>query len=161
MAYVLALLMGVAAGCRAMTPPAAVAWFTHLGLLKLAGTWLEFLGNIWVRIALTVLAGIEYVTDQLPTTPSRKVPVQFGARMVTGAFSGAAMGAGVEGGSLVGGLIAGVIGAVLGTYGGSEMRGRLAAAFKSDRPAAFIEDAVVLVIVVLLVGPALRGPALR
>ena len=34
---------------------------------------------------LTVLAVGELVTDQLPTTPSRKVPVQFGTRLLTGA----------------------------------------------------------------------------
>src|SRR5215510_1956942 len=119
MTYLLCLVMGVAAGCRAMTPPAAVAWFSHLGLLKLAGTWLEFVGNFWVRIALTVLAAVEYVTDQLPTTPSRTVPVQFGARLVTGAFAGAALSRGAaSGGSLIGGALLGVVGAVIGTLGG-------------------------------------------
>ena len=156
MTYLLCLVMGVAAGCRAMTPPAAVAWCSHLGWLKLAGTWLEFLGNIWVRGALTLLAVVEYVTDQLPTTPSRTVPVQFGARVVTGAFAGAAIAAGVgPNESAIVGAVAGVIGAVIGTLGGRMLRGKLAAAFKNDHPAAFIEDGVVLLLVVL-VGVALR-----
>jgi uncharacterized membrane protein len=93
------------------------------------------------------------VTDQLPSTPSRTVPVQFGARIVTGGFSGAAIG--VAAGSMFGGLICGVIGAVIGTLGGRAFRGRLATHFGSDRPAAFIEDAVAVL------GAALIGVSLR
>jgi len=151
--YLLALLIGIIAGLRAMTAPAAVAWAAHLGLLDLSGTWLAFLGNVWARWILTLLALVELVTDQLPSTPSRTVPVQFGARVVTGALSGAAVGA--AGGSWVGGLVAGVVGAVVGTLGGRAARARLAAAFGSDRPAAFIEDAVA-VGSALLIGVALR-----
>jgi uncharacterized membrane protein len=138
--YLLALLLGVVAGLRAMTAPAAVSWAAYLGWLDLSGTWLAFLGSIWATVILTLLALVELVTDQLPTTPSRTVPVQFGARVLTGALSGAAVGA--AGGSIAGGLIAGVVGAVVGTLGGRAFRARLASAFGSDRPAAFIEDAV-------------------
>jgi uncharacterized membrane protein len=151
--YLLALLIGVAAGLRALIAPAAVAWAVYLGGLDLGGTWLAFLGNVWARWILTALALVELVTDQLPSTPSRTVPVQFGTRILTGALSGAAVGA--AGGSWVGGLLAGVVGAVLGTLGGRAFRARLAAAFGSDRPAAFVEDAVA-VGCVLLIGVALR-----
>jgi uncharacterized membrane protein len=151
--YLLALLIGLIAGLRAMTAPAAVAWATYLGHLELGGTWLAFLGNVWVRWILTALALVELVTDQLPSTPSRTVPVQFGARILTGALSGA--GIGTAGGSWVGGLLAGAVGAVLGTLGGRAFRAKLAAAFGSDRPAAFIEDAVA-VGGALLIGVALR-----
>ena len=47
--YVLALLMGVVAGLRAMTAPAMVSWATHFGWLDLGGTWFDFLSNTWVR----------------------------------------------------------------------------------------------------------------
>jgi uncharacterized membrane protein len=40
----LALLIGVVAGLRAMTAPAAVSWAASLGLLTLDGSWLAFLG---------------------------------------------------------------------------------------------------------------------
>jgi uncharacterized membrane protein len=86
---------------------------------------------------------VELVTDQLPSTPSRKVPMQFGARVIMGALAGATIGA--SGGVLVGGLIAGVLGAVVGTLGGAAARGRLAVLFGKDPPAAFIEDAVAIV----------------
>jgi uncharacterized membrane protein len=152
--YLLALLIGVIAGLRAMTAPAAVAWAIYLGgsWLNLGGGWLALLGNVWVRWILTALALVELVTDQLPSTPSRTVPVQFGARIVMGALSGAAIGA--AGGSWVGGLVAGVVGAVVGTLGGRAFRAKLAAAFGSDRPAAFVEDAVA-VGGALLIGVAL------
>lgn len=151
--YLLALLIGIIAGLRTMTAPAAVAWAIYFGRLDLSGTWLAFLGNVWARWILTALALVELVTDQLPSTPSRTVPVQFGARILSGALSGAAVGA--AGGSWVVGLVAGVVGAVIGTLGGRAGRAKLAAAFGSDRPAAFIEDAVAIG-GALLIGVALR-----
>ena len=151
--YLFALLIGIIAGLRAMTAPAAVAWATYLGRLDLSGTWLAFFGNVWARWILTALALVELVVDQLPSTASRTVPVQFGARITTGALSGAAIGA--AGGSWVGGLVAGIVGAVIGTLGGHAFRAKLAAALGSDRPAAFIEDAVA-VGGALLIGVALR-----
>jgi uncharacterized membrane protein len=151
--YLLALLIGVVAGLRAMTAPAMVSWAAYLGWLDLSGTWLAFLGSIWMSGILTLLVLIELVTDQLPSTPSRTVPVQFGARIAMGAFSGAAIGA--AGGAMVGGLLAGIVGAVIGTLGGRDFRARLARAFGSDRPAAFIEDAVAIG-GALLIGVALR-----
>ena len=151
--YLLALLIGVVAGLRTVTAPAAVSWAAHFGWLDLSGTWLAFLSSAWARWALTLLALVEFVTDQLPSTPSRTVPVQFGARLVSGAVAGAAVG--TDGGTWVGGMLAGVVGAVVGTLGGRAFRARLAAAFGSDRPAAFIEDAVA-VGGALLIGVALR-----
>jgi len=151
--YLLALLIGIVAGLRAMTAPALVTWAAHLGWLDLSGSWLTFLGNFWVRWILTLFALGELVTDQLPSTPSRTVPLQFGTRIVTGALSGAAIGAGS--GALLGGLVAGVVGAVIGTLGGRKFRARLATAFGSDRPAAFIEDAVAIG-GALLIGVALQ-----
>ena len=70
------------------------------------------------------------------------MPVQFTARILTGGLSGATLAA--PSGSLIIGLIAGVIGAVIGTLGGAAFRGRLAAAFDKDRPAAIIEDVVAI-----------------
>jgi uncharacterized membrane protein len=151
--YLLALLIGIVAGLRAMTPPALVAWAAHLGWLDLSGSWLGFLANVWVRWILTLLAVVELVNDQFPSTPSRTVPIQFGARIATGALSGGAVGA--AGGAMVGGLLAGIVGAVIGTLGGRAFRARLASAFGSDRPAAFIEDAVAIG-GALLIGVALR-----
>ena len=148
----LALLIGVVAGLRAMTAPAVVSWAAWLGWIDLSGSWLSFLGHWIALLVFTLLALVELVTDQLPSTPSRKVPMQFGARIVMGALCGAALGA--SGGMLVGGLIAGVVGAVIGTLGGSAVRGKLAASFGQDRPAALIEDAVAIIGGLLIVAAA-------
>ena len=91
---------------------------------------------------LTLLALGELVGDQLPKTPSRKVPVQFGTRILMGAISGAALAA--PGGQLWIGAVAGVVGAAIGTLGGAAARARLAQAFGRDRPAALIEDVVAI-----------------
>jgi len=139
-AYLLAFLIGVVAGLRSMTAPAAVSWAAYLGRLHLGGTWLAFLGHRWTPWILSVLAVAELVADQLPTTPSRTAPPGFGARIVTGALSGAAVG--TAGGTMLGGAIVGIAGAVVGTLGGHSFRARLATALRSDRPAAFLEDAI-------------------
>ena len=142
MAYLLAFLIGVVAGLRSMTAPAAVSWASYLGRLHLGGTGLAFLGYRWTPWVLTLLALGELVVDQLPSTPSRTAPLGFGARIVTGALSGAAVG--TAGGSMLGGAVAGVAGAVVGTLGGHFFRGWLAAALGNDHPAAFIEDAIAI-----------------
>jgi len=87
--YLLALLIGIVAGLRALTAPAAVSWAAYLGGLSLHGTWLAFLGATATPYILTVFAIGELVSDQLPSTPSRKFPSGFGARILTGALSGA------------------------------------------------------------------------
>ncbi|NWJ25510.1 DUF4126 family protein [Rhizobium sp. RM] len=149
MSFLLALLIGVIAGLRAMTAPAAIAWAAWLGWLDLSGSWLAFMGSVWAVGIFTILAAVELVTDQLPSTPSRKVPQQFGARILMGALTGAAIG--VPSGNWIVGLIAGIVGAVIGTYGGAAARGKLAASFGKDPPAAFIEDAVAIIGAYLIV----------
>ena len=138
----LAFAMGIIAGLRAMTAPAAVSWAARWGWLDLSSSSLAFLGFAYTPWVLTGLAVVELVTDQLPSTPSRTVPVQFGARLISGALCGAAIGA--SSGALGVGLAAGVAGTVVGTIGGRAARGKLAAAFGSDPPAAFLEDAVAI-----------------
>ncbi|MDO9415950.1 DUF4126 domain-containing protein [Pararhizobium sp.] len=152
--YVLALLIGVVAGLRAMTAPAAVSWGAALGWLPLSGTWASFLGYWLTPYIFSALALVEFVTDQLPSTPSRKVPQQFGARLISGGFCGAAIG--TAGGSLIGGLIAGIVGAVIGTLGGAEARKRLVAAIGGkDLPIALLEDAVAVLLGLYVVSSVL------
>lgn len=151
--YLFALLIGVIAGLRAMTAPAAVAWAAHLGWLPLAGTPLAWMGATVTPWIFTALAVLELVSDQLPKTPSRKVPPQFITRILMGGLSGAAIG--MTSGVWIGGLVAGVIGAVIGTLGGAEARGRLARAFGKDLPAALIEDVVAVFGALAIVAAAL------
>lgn len=138
--YLLALLIGVIAGLRAMTAPAAISWAAHLGWLPLQGTALAWLGAAATPWIFTGLAVLELVGDQLPKTPSRKVPAQFITRLISGGLCGAAVG--MTGGLWIGGLIAGLVGAVIGTLGGAEVRGRLAKLLGQDLPAGLLEDVI-------------------
>ena len=47
MVYLVALMVGIIAGLRAFTAPAAVSWAARLGWLPLGGTWAAFLGYAW------------------------------------------------------------------------------------------------------------------
>ncbi|MBS7458124.1 DUF4126 family protein [Coralloluteibacterium stylophorae] len=152
MGLVLALLIGLAAGLRALLPLAVVAWAAQAGALDLAGSWLAWLAHPASAWILTALALGELVSDTLPSTPSRTVPLQFGTRVLAGALAGAALGA--DAGIWVAGLGAGALGAVAGTFGGRALRARLAAGFRRDLPAALVEDAVALVLALLVVAAA-------
>jgi uncharacterized membrane protein len=138
--YIAALLLGVIAGLRAVTPVAAVSWAASLGILRLGGTPLAFLGAAVTPWIVSVLALGELINDKLPRTPSRKIPIAFGARIVSGGLVGAAIG--LSAGALVPGAALGAVGAVIGTLGGAWARGKLAGAFGRDLPAALAEDLV-------------------
>jgi len=138
----LAGLIGFVAGLRAFMAPAVVSLAARCCHLDLAGTPLAFLGYRWTPWIFALAAVAELIGDKLPSTPSRKIPVQFVTRLVTGALSGGAIGA--SGGMLVGGIIAGLVGAAVGTWGGSSGRAWLAHAFKRDLPAALIEDGIAI-----------------
>src|ERR1700690_522906 len=89
--WLLLFAIGFVAGLRTVTAPAVVAWAAHLAWLNLNGTPFAFLGSTISVTLFTIAAAGEFVTDQLPPTPNRTVPVQFGARIVAGGFSGAAL----------------------------------------------------------------------
>jgi len=152
MTIVAALLIGIVAGSRSMLAPAALAWGAKLGWIDLAPTWAGFMASGWALAIFSILALAELVTDQLPSTPSRKTPPPFAARIVSGGFTGAVLGALAA--LTVPGLAAGVVGAIAGTLGGAALRARLAAAFGSDRPAAFLEDAAAIVLALVAVAAA-------
>jgi uncharacterized membrane protein len=149
MILILAFAIGVVAGLRALTPLAAVAWGARLNIWQLIGTHLAWIGNAIAPWVLTLLALGEVVNDKLPGTPSRKVPPQFIARVLSGAFCGAVVGGARE--SLVLGLIAGAVGAVAGTYGGAALRTKLAALFANDFPAALVEDVLAIGLAITIV----------
>ena len=141
--YLLAFLIGMVAGLRSMTSPAAVSWAARLGWLRLENSPVAFLGFAAAPYILTALAIGELISDKLPKTPSRKTLVPFAARIATGALSGAALGA--PDGALVGGLLAGALGAVAGTLGGYELRVRMVnATGGKDFPIALLEDAIAI-----------------
>lgn len=137
----LALLIGIVAGLRALTPPAVVAWGAFLGWLPVEGTWAQWVGHPITVTVLTIFLLVELVTDQLPSTPPRTVTPQFAARMLTGAFAGAVIGAGFH--HTFSSIGAGIVGAVLGTLGGYRARKSLVERNGGhDLPVALTEDAI-------------------
>ncbi len=155
MLYVLAFAIGLVAGLRSLTAPAAVSWAAHLGWLPLGNTGLAFLGSSAAAYVFGLCAIGELISDKLPKTPSRKAPLGFSARILTGALCGAALGA--PGHALFPGLAAGVVGAVAGTLGGYECRVRLTKALGGkDLPAALLEDAIAIGGALLIVVAASR-----
>jgi uncharacterized membrane protein len=137
----LALLIGVIAGLRALTAPAVVAWGAFLGWIDVEGKWSEWMAHPITVTVLTVFLLVELVTDQLPKAPSRKTAPQFITRLIMGAFAGAVIGSAFF--HTFSATGAGIVGAVLGTMGGAAARQRLYDKNSGkDRPGAFLEDVV-------------------
>ena len=139
-----AFVLGIVCGLRAVLGIAAVSWAASSQHLPLEGTWLSFLGNRITACIISVLAIGEIINDKLPKTPSRLIPPQFGARVVTGALTGTAIG--LSHGQVVAGAVAGIVGSVVGTVGGAKARGFVAQLFGRDLPAALLEDVLAIVL---------------
>ena len=149
----LAVGIGIVAGLRALTAPALVSWAAHLGWLHLEGSPLSFMGSMVTVVIFTLLAIVEYVTDRLPSTPARTVPMQLGARLIMGALSGACICVSA-GQSLLVGVVLGAIGAVIGTYGGYHARKALVNGLKvKDILIAIPEDLVAIGLAYFIVSP--------
>jgi uncharacterized membrane protein len=139
---VLMLGIGVLAGLRSMTPPAAVSWAVHLGWLNLAGSRLANMGTTLAAVVLAILAFGELIADKLPFTPNRTAPGPLIGRILTGALCGAAL-AVAGGGALGMGVALGAIGAIAGTFGGYQVRRQLVkGAGLPDIVVALAEDLV-------------------
>src|SRR5271165_5492169 len=111
----LAFAIGVVAGLRALTAPAVVAWAAHRQWINLHNTTLSFMGSLAAVIIFTLLAVVELIADQLPSTPSRTAPPGLIARFVTGGLSGAAITL-AGGQSLIAGVLLGGIGGIVGAF---------------------------------------------
>jgi len=135
-------LIGVVTGLRSLTGPAATSWAARLGWLSLVGTPMHFMSSIITVTIFTLLAVVELVADQLPSTPARTAPVGLSARVVMGGLCGATVG--VAGGEAIAiGIIVGILGAIVGTYGGYYARTRSVKALGvPDVVIAVIEDIV-------------------
>jgi uncharacterized membrane protein len=146
MNYILALAfgIGVVAGLRALTAPAAVAWAAHLGRLNLHDSPLAFMASTWSVVLFSALAIFELVGDMLPTTPSRTAPAPLAARIISGGFCGACVCASANQSLFIGAAL-GAVGAVAGAFGGYELRKRLVAGLKvKDIFIAIPEDLIAI-----------------
>ena|ERR1700682_3488960 len=123
MNYILAFAfgIGVVAGLRALTAPAAVAWAAHWGWLHLHGSPLSFMASTWGAILFTTLAIFELVGDLLPRTRKRTAPAPMAARMISGGLCGACVCASANQSLFIGAALGG-LGALLGAFAGYELR---------------------------------------
>jgi uncharacterized membrane protein len=144
-----AFLLGFVAGLRSMLAPAVASWAACLNRLNVSQTPVVLMSYKITAIVFTILAAGELVADKLPMTPSRKQPLPFIIRIVTGSLVGATVGATAQ--KLLLGLVLGAIGAVAGTLGGAAVRAKLASVIGRDLPAAIIEDIAALAIAIFSV----------
>jgi uncharacterized membrane protein len=136
----LAFAIGFIAGLRSLTAPAVVAWAAHRGWLNLQGTPLSFMGSIAAVATFTILAVVELVTDQLPSTPARTKPPGLIARILLGGLSGAAVALAGRQSAAVGCAL-GALGGVVGAFVGYQVRTGLVRALKvPDFVIAVLED---------------------
>lgn len=140
----LALGIGIVAGLRSLTAPAVVACAAHIGWMNLHNSSLAFMGSLWAVAIFTVLALVEFVADQLPSTPARTAAVGLSARVVTGALTGACL-AVAGGASTWLGALAGAAGGIAGAFGGYQTRVGLVRALRvPDIAIAIPEDLIAI-----------------
>jgi uncharacterized membrane protein len=160
-------LLGIAAGLRSMSAPAAAVAAARRRKAA-SGPAPKLVGKFDASTVFALLAIAEMVVDKLPFMPDRKSPSAFAWRVIVGAVSAAAA-TSIEG-WLPLAIVVGGAGAVAGTLGGSALRSKLATLFDRDFPAALVEDGLVLVLAALAakglesskpvpLGPVLQAPA--
>ena len=146
----LAAGIGLVAGLRSLTAPAVVAWAANVGWINLHNSPLAFMGSKWTVVIFTVLAVVELVADQLPSTPARTGAVGLSARIVTGALTGACLAA-AGNAALWLGAVAGLVGAIMGAFGGYYARvGLVHSSRVPDFVIAITEDAIAIGLGLLL-----------
>jgi uncharacterized membrane protein len=147
----LAFGIGVVAGLRSLTAPAIVAWAAHVGWINLHSSPLSFMGSFWSVAIFTALALVEWVADQLPSTPSRTAPVGLSARILTGALTGACL-ALAAAAPLWAGALFGGIGGIAGAFAGHSARvGLVRVLHVRDLAIAIPEDCIAIGLGLLLV----------
>ena len=143
MTLLFAFLIGLFAGLRSLTPPAAVAWAVHPDWLRLSRP-LSLIGSLPAVIILSLLAITEIFFDKLPNTPNRTAPPGLIARIVTGGLTGACVSLGGGKSPLVGAGL-GVIGGIVGCFAGYHARARLVRSLRQpDFNVALVEDLIAI-----------------
>src|SRR3954469_25783589 len=120
MLLLIALVLGVSAGLRSMTPLAVVAWAAR-GWPAVAGSALGFMSAPITGYVFAALALGELIADKLPFIPSRLQPGPLGGRVISGALTGTVIGIAAQS-SPIGAGLAGAIGGLAGAYGGYAVR---------------------------------------
>jgi uncharacterized membrane protein len=151
--FVLTVGIGIVAGLRSLTAPAAVSWAAHVGWLNLGNSALGWMGSTAAVAIFSLLAAAEYVADLLPQTPRRTMPGPLIARMLMGGLCGACLSLSANQ-SWPAGAVLGGIGGVIGAFAGYEARKRLVQGLKvKDLVIAIPEDLIAIVLAYLMVSP--------
>jgi uncharacterized membrane protein len=137
--WIFAFAIGVVAGLRSLTAPAAVAWASHLGWLRSYGSPFGFMESTIAVVIFSILAVVELIGDKLPMTPKRTALIPLLARIGSGGFCAACFFLSTPT------VLLGVVGAMVGAFGGYAIRRRLTsgAAIKNFF-VALCEDAVAI-----------------
>jgi len=139
-----ALGLGFAAGLRALSPPAVVAWAAHLGWLNLNSSPLSFMGSTITVVIFSFLAVFELIGDLLPQTPKRTAPAPLVARILMGGLCGACLCAASNQSLLIGAVVGGV-GGLIGAFAGYEVRRKLVSTLGiKDIFIALLEDLITI-----------------
>jgi len=143
--------IGIVAGLRSMTAPAAVSWAAYLHRIDLRDSRLALLGSAAAAYMTSALALGELIADKLPFVPNRTSPLPITFRMLSGAVCGAALCVSVNRLILAGTLLGG-LGAVNGAFGGFHVRRLLVKYLKvPDMKVALAEDAFAIVAALFIV----------
>jgi uncharacterized membrane protein len=143
-AILLALKIGVIAGLRSLTAPAAVCLAAQLGWIDLRQSPLAFMGSNIACWVFGLLAVGELILDKLPFTPSRLTPGPLGGRILLGGLSGATL-VSAASPSIFIGAVAGAVGGIVGAIAGYQARINGVKIFHlPDLVVALIEDAVAI-----------------
>jgi len=149
--FAFALGIGFAAGLRALTPPAVVAWAVHLGWVNLNNSPLAFMGSTIAVVIFSLLAVFELIGDVRPRTPKRTTPMPLVARILMGGLCGACICAATNQLIFIGAILGGV-GGIIGAFAGYEIRRRLVSALNiKDIFIALLEDVVTIGLACLFV----------
>jgi uncharacterized membrane protein len=135
--------IGIVAGLRSLTAPAAVSWAAYLHRLDLRDSRLAFLGSAWAAYTISALGVGELVADKLPFSPNRTSPPSMIFRTLSGAICGASLCLSTR--LVLVGAVLGGLGALNGAFGGFHARRLLVKHLKvTDTAIAFAEDALAI-----------------
>ena len=153
-----ALGIGIVAGLRSMTAPAAVTWAAGHGRLSLGNSPLSLLDSARAEHTARKLALGEFVSDKTSMLPSRLRPGSLLFRLISGGVCGAAFS--ISDGEKPGaGAALGATGALVGSLLGYAWRTRVIKQWQiPDLAGALMEDALAVGLAAAVVSlPAQRG----
>ena len=137
--------LGVLAGMRTMSAPAITSHIlSHHNSGHLAKSPLDFMQSEKVALGLKVLAVGELITDKLPSTPNRTLPLGIAFRCLSGSLAGASIYKATGKNALIGAAV-GSVAAFGATFGSYLLRKNTVSKFKlSDPLIGAVEDVLVI-----------------